>query len=209
MKNYICSEVSSERLKNFRKEHLYKMKESEILDMLWQRSESVLHIIDEEYGHLLQELIYRIVRDNQDVEECLNDAYMSVWNSIPPNRPEYLRAYICRIAKNIAMNHLRKKKRMKRDIDNILYIEELGECVSGEDVFEKLEEKALVEYIESFLDKQKERNRVVFIKRYWFGYSVKDISKEMGMSERHTSVVLNRLRKKLKAYLKEVHWYEK
>lgn len=185
------------------------MNELTIIDMLWNRSESALHVIEREYGHLLKGIIYQIVRNNQDMEECLNDTYMSVWNSIPPNRPEYLRAYICRLAKNIAMNHVRHKKRLKRNTDDVFYMEELGECIADDDVFAKIEEETLVEHIELFLDKQSERNRVIFIKRYWFGYSVKDIAKEMEMSERHASVVLNRLRKKLKTYLKEVGWYEK
>lgn len=182
------------------------MRESEILDMLWEHSESVFNAIETEYGYLLKKLIYQIVSDNQDMEECLNDTYMSVWNAIPPDRPEYLKAYICRIAKNIAINRLRTKKAMKRNQDNLLYIEELGECIAREDVFYQIEEAELAEHINTFLGKQSEKNRVIFLKRYWFGYSVKDIAKEMGMSEKHTSVTLGRLRKKLKMYLIKEDW---
>lgn len=180
-----------------------KMTEAEIISMLWERSETALNVMDNEYGRLLRKLIYQIVRDNQDMEECLNDTYMAVWEAIPPNRPDYLKAYICRIAKNIAMKRLRERLAIKRNSDNIFYMEELGECISDENVFVSIEEEVLTDYIKKFLDEQSERNRVMFIKRYWFGYCVKEIAKELKMSEKHISVVLGRMRKRLKSYLKE------
>lgn len=137
------------------------------------------------------------------MEECLNDTYMAVWDAIPPNRPEYLKAYICRIAKNIAAKKLRERLAKKRNSDHVYYIEELGECVSGDHVFDGIEEELLTVYIKKFLDVQSERNRVIFVKRYWFGYSLKEIAREVGMSEKHISVILGRSRKKLEAYLRE------
>lgn len=77
------------------------MTEAEIISMLWERSENALHVMDKEYGMLLRKLIYHIIGDNQDMEECLNDTYMAVWEAVPPNRPNYLRAYVCRIAKTL------------------------------------------------------------------------------------------------------------
>ena len=179
------------------------MTEAEIMSMLWERSENVLYAIEKEYGYLLRKLIYQIVLDNQDMEECLNDTYMAVWNAIPPNRPDYLKAYICRTAKNIAMNKLREKLAVKRNSDNIFYMEELGECISGENAFDDIEEKELTACINEFLEKQNRKNRVIFVKRYWFGFSVKEIAQELEMSEKYVSVVLGRIRKKLKGYLKE------
>ncbi len=202
LKDLYCNISDTER-------KIWQMKETEILEKLWERSEDVLSIIDAEYGNLLKKLVYQVVRDNQDTEECLNDTYMSVWNTIPPNRPKYLMAYICRVAKNIAINRLRHRMTMKRNSDNVQYIEELGECIANENVFDSIDESILVDCINEFLKKQSKRNRVIFIKRYWFGYSVKDIANELEMSERHTSVVLERLRKKLKEYLKEEGYDEK
>lgn len=185
------------------------MTEAEIINMLWEHSENALYVIDKEYGMLLRKLIYHIIGDNQDMEECLNDTYMAVWEAVPPNRPDYLRAYVCRIAKNIAMKRLREKMAIKRNSYNIFYIEELGECISDENIFASIEEKVLTGYIKQFLDKQSARDRVIFIKRYWFGYSVKEIAKELKMSEKHMSVILGRIRKKLKEYLKEEGYDEK
>lgn len=185
------------------------MTEAEIISMLWERSENALHVMDKEYGRLLRKLIYQIIGDNQDMEECLNDTYMAVWEAIPPNRPDYLRAYICRIAKNIAMKRLREQMAAKRNTNNIFYIEELGECISDENVFARIEEKALTDFIKQFLDKQSVRDRVIFVKRYWFGFSVKEIAQELKITEKHISVILGRTRKKLKECLKEEGYDEK
>ena len=180
------------------------MEDHQIIDLLWQRSEGALSALAEEFGSLLYRICLNLLDNARDAEECVNDTYLAVWNSIPPKRPEPLRPYVCRISRNIALNRLRSAAAQKRS-GYELSLEELSGCISAPSRDDGL---ALGRAMDVWLDTLNKGNRAIFLRRYWFGDSVKDIAVAFNMKESAVSVRLSRLRDSLKAYLTKEGYYE-
>ena len=179
------------------------MEDSKIIDELFARSESVLGEIDQKYGRLCQNLSYRILNNLSDAQECVNDAYLGVWNSIPPNRPQSFVGYLCRIVRNISLKRYRYNTAEKRNSQMDVAMEELEGCLaSPEDVEKKIETEELTRAIDQFLGKLKQSDRVIFLRRYYFSDSYEEIAKIAGISEKNVSVKLTRIRSKLRESLK-------
>jgi len=142
------------------------------------------------------------LNNEQDEEECLGDTYLSLWNAIPPERPNILSAYIGRIAINQALKKYNYNKAKKRKPETISPLSELEEIVSGTDSIEnELESRRIKKIINDFLWQQSEEKRLVFINRYWYNESIATISKRSGFSESKVTSMLYHTRHKLKAYL--------
>ena len=180
------------------------MEDHQILTLLWQRSESAISVLAQEFGSLLYRTALNLLDNSRDAEECVNDTYLAVWNSIPPNRPNPLRPYVCRIGRNIALNRLRSNTAQKRS-GYELSLDELSGCISAPNRDDGL---ALGRAMDAWLDTLNKENRAIFLRRYWFGDSVKDIATAFHMKENAVSVRLSRLRDSLKAYLIKEGYYE-
>ncbi|MBQ6543868.1 MAG: sigma-70 family RNA polymerase sigma factor [Clostridia bacterium] len=180
------------------------MDDASIIDLLIDRDDRAISEIDLKYGRLLFKLADNILDNSADAEECVNDAYYAVWNHIPPDLPTNFCAYLCRITKNNALkkaDYYSAKKRSKAVTESF---EELSEILSGKSTPEvETDFKELGEKISIFLRSQKQRERNIFIKRYWYYSSLADIAEEFGIRERNVSVILHRQRKKLKDFLKK------
>lgn len=182
------------------------MEDHEILALLWQRSEGALDALAQRFGKELYRTAMNLLGNSRDAEECVNDTYMAVWNSIPPNRPEPLRPYVHRIGRNIALNRLRSNTAQKRS-GYELSLDELEGCIPAPCLDDG---RALGQAMDAYLSTLNKETRVLFLRRYWFGDSVKDIASAFGMTENAVSVRLNRARKGLKDYLiKEGYYYER
>lgn len=177
------------------------MDDESLVTLLWERSETALSALSVQYGALVYRICLNITRSEQDARECVNDTYFAVWNRIPPNRPSPLSAFICRIGRNIALNCVRNRRAQKRSTDYEVPLDELADCVCGGDLQDALDARILGQCIDRFLETQTEENRVIFLRRYWFGDSVNEIAALLGLRENTVSVRLNRLRGRLKAYL--------
>lgn len=139
-----------------------------------------------------------------DAEECVNDAYLGTWNTIPPTRPNSLLAYVCQIVRNISLKRYYLKKALKRNSTYDVAMEELDACLAlSSTVEDEIETKELARIIESFLDTLSKENRVIFLQRYWFSDTYSDIAQKVGISEKSVSVRLTRIRKKMREYLVE------
>ena len=151
----------------------------------------------------LFKIAYNILGNNQDCEECLNDTYLNVWNSIPPIRPNCLTAFLGKITRNLALNIYYMKKREKRGAGSIeLALHELEECIAVENGIEKIvENSAITDVINKFLDNIQLKDRCIFVRRYYFIDSVTDIAEMYDISETNVQTRLYRMRKKLKQYL--------
>ena len=178
-----------------------------IISLFQERSEEALRQIEHHYGALCRKIAWNILHNDQDVEECKNDSYLTLWNQIPPEEPNPLKTYLCRIVRNTAIKKFRDAHAKKRWQNDIVCFEELTECIPAKsDIIQQLETKELTKIIEQFLDNLDQKKRIMFVKRYWFCMSVKDIASEYGITERNASVILGRIRKKLKQYLQQEGW---
>ena len=185
------------------------MEDRHILALLWERSEKAINALASKFGRRLYATALNILSVPEDAEEAVNDTYLAVWNAIPPANPDPLTAYVYRIGKNTAIKHLRHQTAAKRDSRYDLCLDELSQILPGPSMEDTLDAKALGRCIDSFLSQLDPENRRLFIQRYWFGDSVRELSRRLHLSENTVSVRLHRIRSSLKAYLnKEGFWNE-
>ena len=177
------------------------MEDMKILDLLWARAESAIEALAEKFGARLHRTAMNILGNFQDAQECVNDTYLALWNTIPPQRPEPLAGFVHRVGRNTALKRLRQDTVRKRDGSYDLSLEELAGCIPGGSLEEAWDAKVLGQTIDRFLDTVSRENRVIFLRRYWFGDSIKDLAVCTGLTESAVSVRLNRIRDKLKKYL--------
>lgn len=184
------------------------MEDWAILDLFFTRSEYAIVELDAKYGALFHSLALNILNSSQDAEECVNDAYLGAWNAIPPERPERLAAYICRIVRNLSVRRLRHEHAAKRAGNYALALEELSECLAANETVEsELDARELTRSLERFLDTLSDENRAIFLRRYWFADSCADIARRTGLTEKNVGVRLTRLRKQLKKFLEDMEVY--
>lgn len=179
------------------------MKDSEIIELFWQRSEDAIHAAEDAYGPMCRGIARNLLRNEEDTQECVNDTWHSLWNAIPPERPLRMKAFVARITRNLAMKRLRERNAAKRQAVTVSF-EELSQCIpDGMTVEAVLEGKELSRAIDGFLDTLCEENRNLFLRRYWFFDSVKELARSFRMSESNVKVTLYRIRKELKEYLEK------
>lgn len=171
------------------------MNDKEIIALFNLRDQRAVTELKTKYGDYINTVSYRILGNRSDAEECVNDALFSVWNTIPPENPKDLGAYVFRICRNLSVDRLRHSTAAKRSADVVSLSEELAECDSAEDEYIRGELKNV---INAFLKTLKKRDRDIFLCRYYFSYSTKDISDRFGLGEEYVRTVLSRIRAKLK-----------
>ncbi len=176
------------------------MEDNQILALLFDRNEQGLKELDAKYGTRLKHLAMGILPE-EDALECVNDTYLAVWNSIPPKRPEYLFAYTAKICRNLALNRLEWKSAAKRNAVVVELSEELSQCIP--DTSANMEDRELARLIGAFLKTLPETKRSLFLRRYWYGESVRELSKAFGYRESKVKSILFRLRNQLWKELKK------
>lgn len=179
------------------------MKDEEIVELYWQRSEDAIKETSVKYQAYLSKIAYNILSDFEDSKECVNDTYLAAWNSMPEHRPSILSTYLGKITRQIAIDVFRKKSSLKRyTSEYALSLSELedsfADYVTTEELFDA---KLLDESINIFVRSLPEESRNVFIGRYYFFDSVKTVAKYCGISEANAKAILFRARQKLKEYL--------
>ena len=185
------------------------MEDEFIIDLFWNRSEAAISETKKKYSSYLVTIANNILQDKQDAEECENDTYMHTWESIPVLHPENLKAYLSKIIRNISISRLRSKLAKKRGGDTIVTsYDELAECIPDKSINESIDTNILKEILNDFLKDIPKEKRIIFVKRYWFSYSVSEISKQMGRNEKYITNNLYILRKKLKKVLEKRGYHE-
>lgn len=179
------------------------MEDAEIIKLYFDRNQKAVKETEEKYGRFCFSLANRILSSREDSEECVNDTLLSAWNSIPPQKPNILRAFLAKITRNKALNRLKADNSIKRGNGEVdLIYEELSECISdGRDMESELVAKELGQAVRRFVAELKERDGDIFTRRYFFMETVKDIAEGYGMTPGNVSVTLNRTRAKLKEFL--------
>ncbi len=185
------------------------MSDEEIINLYWERQEKAIYETDKKYGRYCNTIAFNILQNNEEAKECVNDTYFKTWNNIPPQRPNILKVYLGKIARSLAINQYERKKAKRRDYTLEIALEELNECISSNNNVEKeLDYNELVKALNIFLSKLSQDKRRIFLERYWYLYSIKDISSKNQISESNAKTILLRLRNELKNYLKEGGLYE-
>lgn len=181
------------------------MTDEKIIQLFFQRKEEAIDITSKKYGSYCYKIANNILKNREDTEECLNDTWLEVWNSIPPAKPVHFNFYLAKIIRNLSFNKYKAKYTQKRGHGEISFIlDELAECIAGPSKTEdEYIAKELHNSINKFAYSLSERDCNVFIRRYFYAESIQDISKHYRISENNVSVILNRCRRKLKTHLKK------
>lgn len=178
------------------------MDDASIIDLFQKRDEQAIAEMKKKYDKLCFYVAGNILSQHEDIEECVNSAYNEIWNNIPPDNPDDFKTYLFRIVRNIAINRLKYNCAKKRNSAFTISIDEISECVpSGDDI--SISYDSLANAISQFLRGQDEIHRKVFIRRYWYGDSLSQISEYYGIKDKTVATYLFRTRKKLKIFLKK------
>lgn len=175
------------------------MTESTIIELLLARDPGALTALQTEYARYCAAIAGGLLSDPADVEEVVADVWMQIWTSIPPNRPEHLRLYVGRIARNLALNRLEYHSAGKRAAP----LEELTALTPDRN----LERQVLKDALECFLRQQKAEHRQLFLRRYWYGDSIEELAARFGCSKGKVTSILFRLRRNLRDYLEKEDLY--
>lgn len=173
------------------------MEDLQIINLLFQRSETAIPVLQQKFGGLCKSVICHILPDHRDVEECVSDTYLRVWNSIPPQRPARLDSYLARIARNVALDRYDYNMAGMRNADLALAYEELEACLPSRN--NEADAVEFRSFINRFLRGLPKETRVMFIRRYWYGESVAEIAFACGCGEEKVKSSLFRTRNKLHA----------
>ncbi len=181
------------------------MDDNQIIELYWKRDQSAICETQHKYGKLCRYVAYNILHNNEDVKECENDTYNKAWEMIPPQRPSILSAFLSKIARNLAIDKYRSKTAKKRGNGQYdIVIDELYECIPVLDNMEHIIEDIVIkDSLNQFLEKLPVKTRKIFMRRYWYMSSIKEIATDFSMSESNIKMTLLRTRKELKTFLEK------
>ena len=182
------------------------MDDIQIIELYFARKESALSETDTKYGRYCLTVANNILHNAEDSEECKNDTYMKTWRVIPPKKPDNFRAFLGKIARNLALDMYEKLHRKKRDINSTeAILDELAECIPdpNSDVEKISEDGELRNSINAFLGTLSEDNRKIFVRRYWYAGSVEEIASDYGFGKSKVKMMLKRARDRLHRRLEE------
>lgn len=178
------------------------MEDSKIIELFFERSEQAIIELSKKYGSVLKKIAVNILNNENDAEECLSDAYFGVWNTIPPQRPEHLSGYVCRIVRNAAIKKYHSNTAKKRDGAYDVALDEIEECLSSPmSVEDEVDARELARKINDFLFTLDKQSRIMFVRRYYHSDTIEELARLFGTSEHNISAKLFRIRNKLKKYL--------
>lgn len=180
------------------------VEDKQIVELFWARNEQALSETHKKYNRYCHNIAFNILNSNEDSEECVNDTYIRVWNSIPPTRPKWLSVFLGRITRNLALDRFKAKKAQKRGSGRAdVALDELMGCVSINPGMDISDDIALRNALNSFLHSLPEESMRVFLKKYWYMNSVSEIADELSITESKVKILLHRTRNSLKAYLEK------
>lgn len=178
------------------------MDDSKIIELFFERSEQAIIELSNKYGPICTRVAANILNNREDAEECVNDAYLGAWNTIPPQKPNPLLSYVCRIVRNLAIKKYHSNSAMKRNSIYDVVLDELENCFpASNSVEDEFNAKEIAHIIDDFLETLNRENRVMFVRRYWHSDSIATIAESFHTSRHNVSVRLSRTREKLRKHL--------
>lgn len=181
------------------------MNDSQIIKLYWDRDEQAIPVTSQKYGSYCTTIAKNILGNMEDAEECVNDTYLSAWNSLPPHKPSILSAFLGKITRNLSINRFRQNEAQKRGGGELpVVLDEIEDIVSCDETIEEtMDRRELIQAIDSFLSVLSPEKRNIFICRYWYTDRISDIAARFGMSESAVSTSLSRIRSSLRTFLLE------
>lgn len=179
------------------------MDDLQIIELYFARDEQAIKETDRKYGKTCFRVAYNLLSNNEDSEECVNDTYLTVWNKIPPTRPNNFIAFICKITRNLSLKRLEVSNAMKRSAGTIISLSELEKALPDQCIAPDVEDEELGKLISAFLWSEKALDRNVFLRKYWFFDSISDIAERYSMNENSVKSMLFRSRNRLREFLRK------
>ena len=178
------------------------MDDQSIIELFSQRDENAIRETETKYGAYCLSIAYGILQNHEDAEECVNDTWMSAWNRIPTVKPDSLKAFLGKIVRDIALSRFRANHAQKRYNGMEVMLDELEECIPSDfNVQRQLEQKELDDLINKWLESLHREDRVLFIKRYYYGETVKSLARVQACTENQMAQRMLKLRNNLKSFL--------
>ncbi len=179
------------------------MEDEKIIELYWARSESAISETETKYGRYLKTVAKNILSDEEDSLECVNDTYLNAWNAMPPARPKVLQSFLGKITRNLALDKYRANTAEKRGGGTVsMVLDELLDISSGENVEDSIVDRsAITDALKLFLSGLTDEDRRIFLKRYWYFMSVKDVAHDMSLGESSVKMRLLRMRESLRRTL--------
>lgn len=178
------------------------MDDSQIIELFFERSEKAISELSAKYGGMCMTIATNVLNNHQDAEECVNDTYLGVWDTIPSQKPDSLLAYVCRIVRNISVSRYRYNSSKKRNSIYDVCVSELEDYIfSNETAEDRFEAAELSRFIDEFLDTLDSTNRMLFVRRYWYLDSFNTLARMSKLSIGAVKTRLSRMRDMLKNFL--------
>jgi len=180
------------------------MDDKQIIELFFKRDEAALSETQDKYGKYCLKIAGNILEDIEDSKECVNDTWVTAWNKIPPLVPVSLKAFLGKIVRDISLSKYRENHAGKRYNAMTVMLDELEDCIpSGINIEDQAEKRELIGMVNDYLEGIKTEDRVLFVRRYYFGESVKALSEEYGCSENRMTQKLLKVRSKLKVFVEK------
>ena len=179
------------------------MTDSQIIALFWDRNEDAIRETDAAYGRRLYAISNQILCQRQEAEESVSDTYMKAWETMPPQKPLYFFAYLAKICRNFSLARLQWNSAAKRSAEIVSLTQEMAECIPDRRMEHRLECEALGQLLNRFLESLSRDNRLIFLRRYWYADSVREIADRYGITESKVKTQLHRTRKKLQLFLEK------
>lgn len=177
------------------------MTDAQIIALFWERSEEAICQTHAVYGRKLNGLADQILHCAQDAEESVSDTYMKAWETIPPQRPNYLFAYLAKICRNCALGFLERRSAAKRNAEIVELTREMELCIPDQSHQRRLEGEELGRLLDRFLEGLSRESRLIFLRRYWYADSIPDIADRYSITQSKVKTQLHRTRNKLRNFL--------
>lgn len=180
------------------------MEDSKIVELFLTRDETAINESKAKYGRLLHSIAYGILANHEDCEECVSDTFYKAWTNIPPERPEYLSAYLGRIVRNLSINLWKANHAQKRFHPADVSLDEIGDILPvGNSVEEEIDARELARHISDWLRALEKEERILFLRRYWYGQSLKELAHAQNTTANKLAGRMYRLRQNLKDSLEQ------
>ena len=181
------------------------MDDKEIVTLYWERRESAIEETSKKYGRYCHTIAYNILHNTEDAEECANDTFLNAWQSIPPQKPERLSAFLGRITRNLALNRWDYYRADKRNGGSVpLVLEEMAECIPAKEDMDNLAVAMdFKDVLNRFLSALPKEKRIIFMRRYWYFCTIEEIAKDLVKSESSVKMTLLRLRASFRTFLEK------